>query len=70
MLPIRFEYVDASYGIPEKKFVTILGEHRHHYTGKKFIRIREEFERGYMQEYMVTEEHMKLMLSKRVEVAE
>jgi hypothetical protein len=70
MLPIRFEYVDEAFGLKEKKFVTVLGEHTHHYTGKKFIRIREEFESGYIQEYMVTAETMKLMLSKRVEVSE
>lgn len=67
MIPLRFEYIDEIFGIKEKKFVTILGEHKHHYTNVRFIRICEEFENGHIQEYMVNEETMKQMLSKRVE---
>lgn len=70
MIPIRFEYIDEMFGIRDRKYVTILGYHKHHYTGKQFIRIREEYESGHIQEYMVTEEAMKLMLSKRVGVSE
>lgn len=68
MVPLKFEYIDERFGIKEKKFVTVIGEHTHHYTGVKFIRIREEFENGHIQEYMVNEETMKKMLSKRAEV--
>lgn len=68
MIPLRFEYVERCTDIEHKRFVTILGEYKHHYTGKKFIRIREEYEYGGIQEYVVSEETMKQMLSKIVEV--
>lgn len=67
MIPLKFEYIERCTDIEYKQFVTILGEHKHHYTGEKFIRIREEYDRGGIQEYMVSEETMKQMLSKRVE---
>lgn len=68
MVPLKFEYIDERFGIKEKKFVTVIGEHTHHYTGAKFIRIREKFENGHIQEYMVTEDVMRQMLNKRMEV--
>ena len=68
MLPIRFEYVERCTDIEFRRFVTVLGEYTHHYTGEKFFRIRSEMDIGTIQEYMVTEADMKQMLSKRVEV--
>lgn len=69
MIPLRFEYIHERFtGFGEKRFVTILGYHTHHYTGEKFIRIREESESGFVQEFMVNQDAMNKMLSKRVEV--
>jgi hypothetical protein len=70
MIPIRFEYVERCTDIEHKRFVTVLGEHTQHYTNKKLIRIREEYEEGVVREHWVSEETMNQMLSKRVEVAE
>lgn len=67
MIPLQFEYIERCTYIEYKNFVTILGEHKHRYTGKNFFRIREEYDHGGIQEYMVSEETMKQMLSKRVE---
>ena len=67
MIPLKFEYIERCTDIEHKHFVTILGEHIHHYTGEQWIRIREEYDYGGIQEYMVSEEIMKQMLSKRVE---
>lgn len=64
MIPLKFEYVERCTDIEHKRFVTILGEHMHHYTGKKLIRIREEYEEGAIHEHWVSEETMKQMLNK------
>ena len=56
-IPKQFEYVDVLYDFEERpeipKFVTILDEFVHHYSGTKFYRIRIEYLSSFLGRPMV-----------------
>lgn len=66
MIPIQFEY---TFGW-ERICVTILDQHKHHYTGNTVVYIREEGESGWIHDHYVTEERVHQLLQMRVEEKE
>jgi hypothetical protein len=62
MIPIKFEY---TLGF-ECVCVIILDQHKHHYTGKNVVYIREEGDRGWTHDHYVTEEELNRLLAMRV----
>ena len=70
MLPIQFEYVLPNNSKdtiePERVYLTIIGQFKHHYTGQTMYRVREESSRGKATESIITEYRMNSRLSMRV----
>ena len=63
MLPVRFTYLENG----EKVYVSILGQFKHHFTGKTIHKIRLEGESGWVNDYFYQEEYVQNLLKKRVE---
>lgn len=66
MLPIQFTYVSEEYN-KQKVRVTIIGQHKHYFTGETFLRIREEGEYGWIDESYYGEDTIREWLKARVE---
>lgn len=62
MLPLRFEYV-----VEQRVYVSILQQFKHHYTGETIYRVRQEYENGYANESLYTENELRRMLALKVE---
>lgn len=62
MLPVRFTYLDGN----EKVYLSILGQFKHHFTGKTYHKVRLEGENGWVEEFFYLEEVVMNLLKKRV----
>lgn len=63
MLPVRFTYLENG----EKVYVSLLGQFKHHFTGKTVWQVRLEGESGWFGEKFWLEEYVMNILKKRVE---
>lgn len=68
MTPLCFTYRPASFSTSGLIHVTILGEYKHHFTGEKMYRVREENQRyGMTHDCYYSESAMKRALALRVD---